>query len=128
MPGLDLNSAPVSLSAASNVEQQSKTWLGILEQIQVVCCTMDKPNHGVHIWISQCRMTSISHGAAQSGASIAGTMDCVATLCGEGAITSPQALLAVVQHRFEDQLSKEHVPRLWAALLDSSQGGCADDH
>ena len=72
-------------------------------------------------------MTSIMHGAVQSGASVAGTMDSIASLCGEGAINSPHALLAAVQHRFEDQLSKEHVPRFWAALLDSSQGS-ADDH
>ena len=37
MPGLDLNSVPVSLSALPDVEQPSKTWLGILEQIKVVC-------------------------------------------------------------------------------------------
>ena len=71
-------------------------------------------------------MTSSSHGAVQGGDSIVGTMDSVASLCGEGAITSPHALLAAVQQCFEDQLSKEHVPRFWAALLGSSQG-CADD-
>lgn len=70
----------------------------------------------------------ILHGAAQGGVSIAGTVDSVALLCGQGAITSPQALLAAVQHRFQDQLSNEHVPRFWAALLDNRPQGCADDH
>ena len=47
MPGLDLNSVPVSLSALPDVEQPSKTWLGILEHMQVMYCAMERSDQSM---------------------------------------------------------------------------------